>query len=245
MVPMKPWRQRDVEWGELALALALLCAVFTVWPQLDLRVSRHFVSDGVWWGNAQVLVLAVYEAVPWVGRALALACLFLVLFGLWRPQQLPRHWRRRAAGLGLLMLLGVGGVVNGALKEGWGRARPVTMQAFGGVQPFTPALRPTFGCQTNCSFVSGHAATGFAVLGLGLFGGAAMRRRWWAYGMLAGLVVGFGRIAQGGHFLSDVLFAGWAMWATALVLRQLWLLHRVRQLRARSARSGHPKIRHA
>ena len=58
------------------------------------------------------------------------------------------------AGLGLAaLLLGPGWVVNEALKNHWGRARPEQVSDFGGAQRFTPALQPADQCVKNCSFV--------------------------------------------------------------------------------------------
>jgi len=54
------------------------------------------------------------------------------------------------------------------------------------------------------------------------FAAAARKRRnrIFAAAALLGLLAGFGRIVQGGHFLSDVVFSGIA------VFRVIWLLAR-------------------
>ena len=66
-------------------------------------------------------------------------------------------------------------LAHGVLKENWGRARPVQVSQFGGEASFTPPWQPTSECRRNCSFVSGHAGTGFALITLGAL--AAPRRR--------------------------------------------------------------------
>jgi lipid A 4'-phosphatase len=48
---------------------------------------------------------------------------------------------------------------------------------------------------------------------------------WIALGFALGLGIGLVRIAQGGHFLSDVLFSGWIVYGTALALRALIFRH--------------------
>jgi len=48
-------------------------------------------------------------------------------------------------------------------------------------------------------------------------------------GAVVGLLIGAVRIAQGGHFLSDVVFAGWAVWLTYVLIRQIWLRLRLRR----------------
>lgn len=229
-----PWRWRDREWAWWAGAVIVTCLLFALWPRLDLVVTGWFHQpDGSFAGQRSAPVLAVYQIVPWLGRLAAL--LTLIVFLCWprRAGPLGRRWWRRLLALGLALLLGVGLLVNGLTKEGWGRARPVAIQAYGGPHAFTPALRPVRACRTNCSFVSGHAATGFSLAALGLFGAAATRRRWLLIGLASGLVIGLLRIAQGAHFPSDVLFAGLIVWGSMLAIRGLWLRLRLRGLRRR------------
>jgi membrane-associated PAP2 superfamily phosphatase len=38
-------------------------------------------------------------------------------------------------------------------------------------------------------------------------------------------------VAQGGHFVSDVVFSGWAVWLTYLLIRYIWLMLRLRRFR--------------
>ena len=224
IAPARPWRAREREWSWLAGAFAVACIVFSAWPALDLRVAALFFrADGSFVGHDYAWVRAIYDAVPWFGRATGLAALPVALL-LWRrPRWAGGGWWRRMLTLGLAMWLGTGFLVNGALKEGWGRARPAAMAEFGGSAQFTPALRPAKQCRTNCSFVSGHSATGFALLAVGLLGAPATRRRWLLIGAAAGLLVGGVRMAQGGHFLSDVLFSGLFLWLTSAALRAVWL----------------------
>ena len=42
-------------------------------------------------------------------------------------------------------------------------------------------------------------------------------------GVGAGLLVGAGRVLQGGHFLSDIVFAGLAMHGVCLLIRAGWV----------------------
>jgi lipid A 4'-phosphatase len=124
--------------------------------------------------------------------------------------------RRHLLGLGLpqwlflaaVLAVGPGLIANTMLKDNWARPRPTQIVEFGGSQPFTPVLERSGQCDRNCSFVSGETASifalGFAVALL------ARRRRATLMGVavLAGSLIGFIRIGEGGHFLSDVVFAG-------------------------------------
>ena len=217
-------------WAVWLLALAGTLAIFNLRPDLDLAVSAalhdpHATPDFPW--GELLPVQALYHAVPWLGRLGVLLALIL-----WCRKETPRSVRRPAAAMTLMMVFGLGLVVNGVLKEQWGRPRPTTVREFGGPHPFQPAGRISALCSGNCSFVSGHAATGFALSALGLMGTPARRRRWTAIGLGAGLVVGAGRMLQGGHFLSDIVVAGLVMHGTGMAIRHLWLLRRWRTKRS-------------
>lgn len=227
MSPGMRWRDREWRWWAAAVAAA--AALTALWPALDLHLAASFRADGRFPANDWPAVQAIYVAVPWVGRALGLLALLLVLLRGWPAPP----WRRRWLLLGLATWLGVGVVVNGVLKEGWGRARPVAVLS--GEAVFTPALRPTAQCRSNCSFVSGHAATGFVWGAMGLFSGPARRRRWLITGWALGVGLGLLRMAQGAHFFSDVLYSGLAIWACNLLIRAVWLRWRAWRLVRRRA----------
>lgn len=123
--------------------------------------------------------------------------------------------------LAVMFALGPGLLVNGVLKEYWGRARPSQIVEFGGTKQYTPPLLIADQCDHNCSFVSGEGSLGFAFCAFGFAARTKRRRRiGFAAGCALGSAFGMLRIAQGGHFLSDVFFGGVAMVLLA------WLLHR-------------------
>jgi lipid A 4'-phosphatase len=71
---------------------------------------------------------------------------------------------------------------------------------------------------------------------LGFLGGAAARRRWTLIGFAAGALFGFGRITQGGHFLSDIVFSFYATWFAAWAA---WLVfHHFGWLREEQSRAA-------
>lgn len=208
----------------------LACAaLFTVLPQIDLAVSGVFY-DPVhgFTGDYNAVVQSLYRGIPLMSKA-AVIGLFIALFAYsFQRGATGRKRRIQVAYLITALILGPGLLVDVALKDAWGRARPVKIAEFGGARTFSPALRPSDQCDSNCSFVSGHASAGFYLVSLGFLGGAAARRRWTLIGLAAGSAFGMGRIAQGGHFLSDIVFsfyvtwfAAWAAWA--LFRRLHWL----------------------
>ncbi|KAF0146328.1 MAG: superfamily protein, partial [Rhodospirillaceae bacterium] len=105
------------------------------------------------------------------------------------------------------LAIGPGLLANPLFKDHWGRARPSTLIAFGGDRTFTPALVMADQCRSNCSFVSGHAALAFWMVAFALLVPPLWRRQVILVAVSYGFFVGFVRMAQGGHFLSDVVFA--------------------------------------
>ena len=94
------------------------------------------------------------------------------------------------------------------------------MEQFGGTAHFTRATVMTDQCDANCSFVSGHVACGIFLAGFALI---HRRRagRWTAVGVVAGLAIGFARMSDVAHWLSDVL------WAFPITLAVSWIVWRV------------------
>ena len=164
------------------------------------------------WINAQI---------PTVFRLMVLGA-----FAGWLFTSVTRYgktWRMQLAFLALAGALGPGAVVNLVFKDNWQRARPYQVEQFGGTQRFTRAAIITDQCDNNCSFVSGHVACGFFLASVMLI----HRRRqavWATAGIAAGLVIGFARMADVAHWLSDVLWAcpitllcSWIVWKFLLI----------------------------
>lgn len=207
-----------------------LLLIYIVWPGVDLPVSAWFYRpDNGFWIDDLPWVQAVHHTVPWVGRLLLLGSLAGWLLGRYGRRPGLRRLTRPAAGLFLGLVFGLGLLAHGVLKEHWGRARPVQISQFGGSASFTPPWQPASECRRNCSFVSGHAGTGFALIALGALAAPRRRRYWLLTGWSAGLLLGALRIAQGGHFLSDVLFGGLLLWGTSLAIRACWTRWRLQR----------------
>ena len=224
---MSPARRETRLW--LALSMALLL-IYLIWPGLDLPLSARFHDpERGFWIDDLPWVRIVHETVPWVGRLLLVGALAVWLATRRSAKARWRRLARPAASLLIGLVLGLGLIAHGVFKEHWGRARPVQITEFGGPSAYTPPWQPASECRRNCSFVSGHAGTGFALIALGALAGTRQRRRWLALGWGAGLLLGALRIAQGGHFLSDVLFCGLLLWGCAIATRALWTRWRLRR----------------
>lgn len=214
----------------LLAGLFFAAAVFAKFPAADLWVSARYHHPELGFAFGASPVLRALEAwTPRVGLALvALLLLFLSLSPLlaWLLRARPRSrekvmgFGRRAAILALLVAAcGPGLLSEGLAKHTMGRPRPVQTDVFGGAAPFQGPFQIGDNPAVHRSFVSSTAAAGFSLLGLGLACGPLWRRRWLLIGLTAGGVVGFGRILQGGHYLSDVVFSFYAVWLASLAIR--------------------------
>ena len=209
----------------LAIYAAVLVASLTLFwfaPGIDLFVSGLFYDPQHGFTLAAWPPLREFTAsIRWITWAILLVAaagaVWLRLAGrpLWRLD------RNALIFLVAALAIGPGILVNTVLKDHWGRARPYQIEAFGGSHQFTPAPLPADQCSRNCSFVSGHAALGFSLVGFAFLLPAGRRRNLALAAALSfGALVGLARIAAGHHFLSDIVDAGLIVVATS------WLLHR-------------------
>ncbi|MCB1483365.1 MAG: phosphatase PAP2 family protein [Hyphomicrobiaceae bacterium] len=190
-------------------------AIFTFVPSIDISVAHIFYgSDLSFVGNTPTV-----EALRDIFKLIYVLSCVAALAGFVYTHKEGRTFRGLCSAQYLFLLtclaVGPGVVTNLALKDEWGRARPREIVEFGGTKAFTPALVPSRECHRNCSFVAGEPSSMFMIF----FAAAFIFTSYWlpllGMGISAGALTGLIRIAQGGHFLSDVVFAGIAMALTA------------------------------
>lgn len=202
----------------LFLLIATIVIAFFGW---DLKLQEKFYkldSPEVWYQkNYPAWHFAYhYGSVP----AIILSVIALIILILsWLKPNLKK-FRRYCLLILLTLLLGPGLIINGILKDHWGRPRPRNVQEFGGRcefhevwQPGTPGKGKSFPC--------GHCSMGF--LFITLYYSFKRKNKIIAYSSLGfsfayGSFIGLARIAQGGHFLSDVIWAGGLTYLVASVL---------------------------
>ena len=200
----------------IAALSVLFALVPTLWTSLDIQAAAVFAGP-------QATIQAVnWWWVEWINGwvpAVFRVCLFIALLG-WIATHLKASWRVWRLPLAFVVvagILGPGMVVNWGFKENWQRARPYQVENFGGAQKFSRATVMSDQCNNNCSFVSGHVSCGVFLISLGLVHRRRLRR-WAAVGVVSGLVIGFARMADVAHWLSDVL------WAFPITLLSSWLV---------------------
>ena len=201
------------------LASLAAAALFAAFPALDLRTAALFYRHGAFFLARNGFVRVVYHSVPVVATVFcAVTILGLLLLLVTKKESFFRLGRRHLLFLLLAFALGPGLVVNWGLKDHFGRARPAQVTQFGGTKRFTRAFELSDQDRRNGSFVCGHASVGFFFLTPGLFFDGRRRRVIITGAALLGVLIGFARMAQGGHFLSDVVFAFVFVYLTSSLL---------------------------
>ncbi len=200
------------------LILLFISIIFWL-TNLDIYLESLFYKQGSGW------YLKDYFLVQWLydyGQYPGIICSVTGLVGLIFSFIIPR-WRRYRkvfAFLFLLMLIGSLLLVNFTFKDHWGRPRPREIVQFGGEYDFVEhwLMGPT---GPNSSFPSGHAAAAFYMI-FPYFLLRDNRRKLAQFFLITGvgygLLMGLGRMIQGGHFASDVIYSGGFMYLTGLVL---------------------------
>jgi membrane-associated phospholipid phosphatase len=106
------------------------------------------------------------------------------------------------------LLIGPGLLVNLILKEHWHRPRPVQTDLFGGTLHFAEAGSLAGKCVSNCSFISGEAASAGWLLCLLVFVPQSLRYALFAPVAAISILTPAMRLAFGAHYLSDIVL-GW------------------------------------
>ena len=203
----------------LALAAALL---FSLWPGLDLALASalHSPAGFVGQGRFGNFLRAVGYTLPFLVLA-AYILGWLAAHFRWPTPFAPKG--RDVLFLSLAMAIGPGLIVNLGMKDHLHRPRPAHLTEFGGTQPFRAFYQFDGGCKKNCSFPSGEAAEGFWMMGPASLAPAPWRPQALAAAFLFAAATSLLRMAFGGHFFSDVVFAALIMWALLLGLK--WLIY--------------------
>ncbi|MCG6859267.1 MAG: phosphatase PAP2 family protein [Salaquimonas sp.] len=223
----------------IAFVLGLATAiVFTAWPQFDIAVSRLFFSGDVFpmtqewfWRFLRTVFLNGFTA--WY-ILITVGC--VVTFKQ-QPALLGFDFRKWL----YLAICSIGGpllLVNIILKDHWGRWRPREIIQLGGEDLHTTPLDWSGTCIDNCSFVSGEVASMVMAFIALAFVTTAWRPIFYALAIFMGLLEALIRVGQGGHFISDALFAGVFMVLVAAAI--YWAMFLYRDRRSRYGRLPRP-----
>jgi len=190
---------------------ALAGILLGVFPHVDFAVSDFFEDSQPSFGLASApwakhlrslgFVLPVLVALIFLGALVAKAMF---------PKLKLFADSRAIVAVLLTFAIGPGLLVNVLLKEHWDRQRPVSaIEAVeqGDTGAFQPWWNPYGTCRSNCSFVSGEVSAAAMMIGAGAVLPAALAPAAVGAAIAVTALVGFLRLAFGGHFLSDVVLA--------------------------------------
>lgn len=152
----------------------------------------------------------------------ALSLLLLIL-------QISPKWQkyRTAALMAFLVLaIGPGLLINQTLKGYWQRPRPIQLERYERKYEYTPLQKVQFKGKNNQqkSFPSGHASMGFYFLCLWRIADRERKKQWARRTLILAIalssLLSWARMAQGGHFLSDVALSGYIVWLVTLAFER-------------------------
>ena len=204
------------------LFLLISCVFITSGPSIDLYIS------GLFYYGASQFALQSFDLTSTLFRDVLLPLILIYILILpivgrfTKIDKIFFNYRFSIKEIVLLwssQIIGVLIFVNLILKNLWGRARPKDILELGGKENFSPWYEITNVCESNCSFVSGDASVGFSIIILYLI----TKKIIFLYAsVVAGFVFGLIRIMAGGHFLSDILFAGFFIVILNIILFELY-----------------------
>ncbi|QIV96572.1 lipid A 4'-phosphatase [Allofrancisella inopinata] len=199
---------------------------FLIFPNLDITIAGYFYN---------------YSTQEFIGRYdgfLGFLHLFarffpiifsvvviLFLLGSLFIKALQVKYRKEVFFIVVCLWVGPGLVVNYIFKDHWGRPRPEMVQEFNGDKVFQKPFVISSQCNKNCSFVCGDASMGFWLFAfMPLLVSRKKKALVFAAAVFAGGGLGLMRIAQGGHFFSDVVFCGIFVYICTWVV--YWIIYR-------------------
>ena len=201
----------------ILLLMGIVTLVFRL-TEADVALQRFFYSpEKGWLLQFHPFWDFIYRFGIFPGYFLAFAGLIMVTLSYWNVKYI--NYRKASMVMIFTMIIGPGLIVNLVLKDHTGRPRPREITEFGGPEKFVCICEKGATNEGKC-FPCGHCSMGFYLAIPYLF--LRNRKKILAYSVLAtglgyGVIIGIARMMAGGHFASDVLWAGLLVWLTALM----------------------------
>jgi membrane-associated PAP2 superfamily phosphatase len=226
---MDVYMKKDIFFNfALPLCIAVILTALIGLTNTDLEIEKLFYSleRGGWFMGQKMPwnFLYNYGNIP----AILLASVGFLVFVLsfFRKTLLP--YKKIGFFLAMFLVLGPGLIVNTVFKDHWGRPRPADIVNFGGTETFRQAWETGEAGQGK-SFPSGHASVGFFLFAPFFFLRKSHQTTAWAFlglGIIFGMFMGAGRMIQGGHFLTDIIWSGVFIYITGYILYYIFRFDR-------------------
>jgi lipid A 4'-phosphatase len=211
----------------IALVIAAVTGVtLALYPEIELRLARPFydivdAAHNVFALRISPTLTTARDIGLWIGTLLVAPAVVALIIKLIVPPRKLLISGRAIVFLISTLIVGPGLLVNVILKDHWGRPRPIEVTQFGGTDRYVSWWDPRGTCDKNCSFVSGDVAGSVWTMAPAALAPPQWRALAYGASLALGAAMAAIRVMQGGHFLSDVIFAGVFMFLI------IWLAHGV------------------
>lgn len=213
------------QWLPELVILSILIIVTTIifrYTNADISLEGHFYCeqcpDSKWLLEKNTLVRFLYNYGSWPAAIAVIGALVLLVLSYFKSGLV--RYRVYSIFLILALLIGPGFIINSVLKVHWGKPRPREVREFGGRWEHQKLFQKGESGKGK-SFPCGHCSMGYFFFAFYFI--FKNRRRWLAFlfllfGLIYGSIIGFSRMALGGHFPSDVVWAAFIPFLAPLVL---------------------------
>ena len=188
----------------------LFIIFFYFFPKFDIFFSNFFFSENKFISEKFLFIKELRSFLKNLMIIISVLSLFIFFFNfIYKKKKKKKNFlnlRIRLVLLGFVLgpVIGCGLIANMYFKDTWGRARPINIQEFGGDKTYTQPFIKSDQCEKNCSWISGESSAAFSFI-TGII--IIKNPIFFFINIILGLIVSFCRIAMGGHFLSDNIFA--------------------------------------
>jgi len=199
---------------------------FILFPKFDIFFSKLFFFEEKFISDKYVFIRSLRSFLKDSMIVISIVSFLLIMVNFFfkkkkKPILKPRT---RLILIGFIVgpVIGCGLIANFYFKDNWGRARPINIQEFGGEKIYTQPFIISDQCERNCSWISGEASAAFSFIA-----GTIIIKNpiFFLLNIIFGIIVSFCRIAMGGHFLSDNIFAMIFMIYLAIIYKYLVFLN--------------------
>ncbi len=213
------------QWLPELLIVSVLMIVTTIMfrnTNADIALEGHFYCrqcpDSKWFLGNNIFLRLLYNYGSWPAAISVIGALILLVLSYFTSALV--RYRIYSIFLILALLIGPGFIINSVLKVHWGKPRPSETREFGGRWEYQKLFEKGESGRGK-SFPCGHCSMGYFFFAF-YFIFKNKRRRlaflFLLFGLIYGSLIGFSRMAAGGHFPADVLWAGFIAFVAPLVL---------------------------
>ena len=186
---------------------AFFVLLFYLFPNLDIHFSKLFFYEEKFISEKHIFIKNLRSFLKDFMIVISVFSLLLIVAGILLKKKVFFFKRRtKLILLGFIVgpVIGCGLIANFYFKDNWGRARPINIQEFGGDKIYAKPFTISDQCKKNCSWIGGEASAAFSFI----TGTIILKNPiYLIINLIFGIVVSLCRIAMGGHFLSDNIFA--------------------------------------